>query len=133
MQYCFCINITYLDLETSNLRKILQKEHDTTDWQFDKELDVTEKCLSEEDLLPLTEMDHTVSGGETVPYYQFINEKLLEVTENKIILELLDVNMEATKDDFSKYQNRKFNRRNSFVAHVTNSIETDASAQVRYK
>ena len=129
--YYVCINIIYVDLKTTNLRQILQQEQDSTDWQFDKELDATDKCLSEEELLPLTEMDHSLSDGETVPYYQFINEKLLEITKSEIIVELLDVNMES-KDDFSKHQNKKFNAKCSFVECLTNNRGTNSSAQVSF-
>lgn len=118
----------YLDLETSNLRKILQREQDSDDWQFDEDLDATDKCLSEEELLPLTEMNH-LSGSETIPYYQFINEKLLEMAKSEIILELIDIDVDK-KDDFNKCHNRKFNRKNSFVTHLTNNIMENSSAQV---
>ena len=120
----------YIDLKSSNLRKILQREQDSTNWQFDKELDATDKSLSEEELLPLTEMDH-LSGSQTIPYYQFINERLLEMAKSEIILELIDIDKD-TNDDYNKYQNRKFNRKNTFVTYLTNNIMTKSSAQVSF-
>ena len=136
MHLCLCYNYYvclhqhfYLDLETNNnLRKILQRDHDSADWQFDEELDATDKILSEEELLPLTEMNH-LSGSETVPYYQFINERLLEMAKSEIILELVDIDVDM-KDDFNKNHNRKFNRKNSFVTHLTKNIMINSSAQV---
>lgn len=121
----------YVDLKTSNLRQILQREQDSSDWQFDKELDATDKSLSEEELLPLTTMDHSLSGGETVPYYKFINEKLLEIAKSEICLDLLYVDTE-TKDDFSKHQSRKFDKKFSFCTRLTDSIKTNSSAQVSF-
>ena len=76
-------------------------------------------------------MDHFLSDGETVPYYQFINEKLLEIAKSEIIVELLDVNMES-KDDFSKHQNKKFNTKCSFVECLTNNRGRNSSAQVSF-
>ena len=121
----------YVDLKTSNLRQILQREQDSSDWQFDKELDATDKCLSEEELLPLANMDHSLSGGETVPYFKFINEKLLEMAKSEICLDLLYVDTE-TKDDFSKHQSRKFDKIFSFATHLTDSVKEKFSAQVSF-
>ena len=86
--------------------------------------------MNEEELLPLTEMDH-LSDSETIPYYQFINKKLLEMTKSEIVLELIDIDVE-TKDNFNTYPNRKFNRKNSFATHLTNNIMTNSSALVRF-
>lgn len=119
------VHVCFVDLENSNLRKILQQlQHDSTDWQFDKEMDATDKRLSEEELLPLTEMNHSLPGDEIIPYYEFINLELQKMTKTEVILELLDVDME-TKHTFN-FGNRKI----SLFTHLTERVTTASSAQV---
>ena len=83
-------------------------------------MDATDKRLSEAELLPLLEKDHT-EEDETVPCYQFINRKLLEIIKCDI-LELLDID-----------PNRRYNvtnREHSVVTHLIGRVMAASSAQV---
>ena len=118
-------------LHYTGLSKKLQQQKNSADWQFDKELYVTEKHLGEKDLLPIMEMDHHSEGGEIIPYYQYINEELLKIVKNANILELLDADIEI--NDTKKYQIRKHsftNRELSVVAHLIETVIKASSAQV---
>lgn len=114
----------YTDLPWKNL----QPQQNSADWQFDKELDVTEKHLGEKELLSLMEMDHHSKGGA---YYQYINEELLEIVKNANILEILNVDIET--NGIKNSQNRKHSftsRELSVVDHLIESVLKASSAQV---
>ena len=128
---CYNSNDALYILHYTGLSKNLQQQQTSADWQFDKELYVTEKHLGEKDLLPIMEMDYHSEGGEIIPYYQYINEELLKIVKNANILELLDVDIEI--NNTKKYQTRKHSFTNREVSVVANLIETvikASSAQV---
>ena len=79
----------YTELEDSDLHETLQQLNANN-----KELNTAEKYLTEENLIPLMEMQES----DAMPYYQFINEQLLKMTDTKSILELLDVG-DRTEED----------------------------------
>ena len=123
-----CNLCLYVDIENSDLQHTLQKL--STEWQFDKELEVTEKVLSEEELLPLTELQHSLKAGDPIPYYQFINRRLLEMANSESILGLLDVDVE-TKDEQNGGRLFSFsNRETSAVTYLINNAISSASGQV---
>lgn len=128
-------NILYIlhctDLKGDNHWKKLQQQQNSVDQQFDKELDINKEHLGKEELLPLMEMDHRSKEDEVKPFYQYINEELLEITKTENILELLDIDIET--NDTKTYQNRRdsfINRELSVVTHLIESVMKASSAQV---
>ena len=91
---------------------------------------ITDEHLSEEQLILLTEDNHTPSEGETIPFYQFINENLLEKSKSNSVLGLLDINGEKEVDQnhrrLSTFSNIKF----SAVSDLINSTMSTCSPQV---
>ena len=92
----FVTYVICIDIDNSELQHTLQKLN--TEWQFNKELTVTEIVLSEQHLIQLIEKKHFLQGGDVIPYYQLINRQLLEMANSGSILGLLDVNVEV-KDE----------------------------------
>ena len=96
--------------------------------ELNKELEITDTF--EEGLIQLTEMNHTLPGGNVVPFYKFINKLLLDMTKSEVILGLLDVNFEM-KDDQHYDKLFKFNSREiSAISHLINNAMSAPSAQV---
>ena len=89
----------------SNLKSIL-KQFESTDQQLDKHLDAPDKYITEEDITPLLEMDHSLSQGDDMPYYQFINRHILQLVKSVNILEMLDVDVETPPDNLNQSQTR---------------------------
>ena len=115
-------------MDNTDLQHTLQKL--STEWQIDKDSEIMDKVLSEEELIPLTEMSHSLSEGEVVPFYQYINRQLLEMSNTESILGLLDVDIE-TKDE--QYRDRLLSfssRETSAVSCLINSEMSAPSAQV---
>ena len=115
-------------MDNTDLQHTLQKLN--TEWQIDKDSEITDKVLSEEELIPLTEMRHSLSEGEVIPFYQYINRQLLEMSNTESILGLLDVDTE-TKDE--QYRDRLLSfssRETSAVSCLINSEMYASSAQV---
>lgn len=96
--------------------------------EVNEELEVNDTF--EEWLIQLTEMNHTLTGGNVIPFYHFINKWLLDMTKSEIILGLLDVQFE-TKDD--QHHNKLFdfnNREILATSHLINNAMSAPSAQV---
>ena len=92
--------------------------------ELNTELEVTDTF--EEGLIQLMEMKHGLPGDNTIPFYQFINNWLLEMANDEIILGLLDVHFE-TKDD--QHHNTMYNREISTI-HLISNVMSTPSAQV---
>ena len=92
--------------------------------KLNKELEVTDTF--EEGFIQLTEMKHGLPGGNTIPFYQFINKWLQEMTNNEIILGLLDVNFEMKDDQHHDTNNREI----SAIPHLISNVMSAPSAQV---
>ena len=116
-----------VDIDNSDLQHTLQKL--STEWQFDKELKVTEKVLSEEELLPLMEMKHSSQGGD-IPYYEFINKRLLEMANSESILGLLDVDVETQDEQHYERLLSFSNRKISAVTSLINNAMLTPSGHV---
>ena len=115
-------------MDNSDLQHTLQKL--STEWQIDKDSEITDKVLSEEELNPLTEMSHSLSEGDEIPFYQYINRRLLEMSNSESILGLLDVDIE-TKDEQYRDRLLSFSSRDtSAVSCLINSEMSAPSAQV---
>ena len=115
-------------MDNSDLQHTLQKL--STEWQIDKDSEIMDKVLSEEELIPLTEMLHSLSEGDVIPFYQYINRELLEMSNSESILGLLDVDIE-TKDE--QYRDRLLSfssKETSTVSCLINSEMCAPSAQV---
>ena len=122
----------HVDIDNSDLQCKLQRL--STDWQSDKgmELEITESVLSEEELISLTEIDYFMPGGDIIPFFQYINRKLLEMARSESILGLLDVDDVETKVDQTRDRLFSFtNRETSVVSHLINSAMLTLSPQVR--
>ena len=124
---CYCC----VDIDNSDLQYTLQNL--ITDWQYDKGMEITEGVLSEEELIPLTEMSHSMPGGSIIPFHQYINRRLLELANSESILGLLDVDDVETKGD--QYRDRLFSfssRDSSAVSHLIDITMANPSPQVSY-
>ena len=128
-------NIIFLihkDLE-SNLQNIL-KQFESTDQQIDQHLDAPDKYISEEDIIPLLQMTHTLQQGNEVPYYEFINSHLLQLVKSANILELLDVDIETPPDNLNKSRTRLLStsvKEESIVREMVRTSMDDPSPEVR--
>ena len=81
----------------------------------------TEKVLSEEELIPLTDMSHSMPGGDVIPFHQYLNRRLLELANSESILGLLDVDDVETKNDQQRDRLFSFSSRETSV--VSNLID----------
>ena len=98
------------------------------DLECNKELEITDTF--EEELIQLMEMKHCLSEGNTTPFYQHINKWLLEMTNNEIILGLLDVDYEMkNKDKLYNLSSRKI----PAVSHLISNVMSTSSANVSNK
>ena len=123
----------HADTDNRDLQCKLQKL--STDWQNDKgmEMEITESVLSEEELIPLTELNYVMPGGDIIPFFQYINRQLLEMASSESILGLLDVDDVKTKVDQTRDRLFSFtNRETSVVSHLINSAMLTLSPQVSY-
>jgi len=86
--------------------------------------------LSEEDLISLTDMKHSLPDGDVIPYHEFVNRRILDMTKTESILELLDVDVEST-DDQNRGRLFSFsNREKSAVSQLIDNAMTSPSSQV---
>ena len=95
-------------------------------------MEITERVLSEEELIPLTQMDHSMPGGDIIPFYQYINRQLLEFANSESILGLLDVADDVeTKNDHHRDRLFSFSsRETSAVSHLIDITMAAPSSQV---
>lgn len=133
--YELCMNIMMnfdyefiLGMDNCDLHQTLEKL--SSYQESDEELEIIYKFLSEEKLILLTEMSHTLSDGETIPFYEYINRRLKEMVNTESILGLLYVNVETRKDDQDEGELFAFNNKEfSSVSHLINAMSSP-SAQV---
>ena len=115
-------------MDNSDLQHTLQKL--STEWQIDKDTEIMDKFLSEEELNPLTGMPHSLPGGDEIPFYQYINRQLLEMSNSESILGLLDVDIEAKDEQYRDRLLSFSSRGTSAVYCLIDSEMSDPSAQV---
>ena len=107
----------YLDTDKSDLQEALKCNI--------TELKITDTV--KEELIELTKMEHTSSGGNTIPFYQFINDYLLEMTRSEIILSLLDVNFEMKQ---AEHNDKLLDFGVSPISYLIKNMISISSAQV---
>lgn len=115
-------------MENTDLQHALEKL--SNEFQSDKDSEITEKVLTEEELLPLTEMIHSLQGSDTIPFYEYINRRLLEMSNSENILGLLDVEVEIKDEQFRDRLLSFSSRETSAVSYLINSEMSSPSAQV---
>jgi len=93
--------------------------------ECNKELEITDTF--EEELIELMEIKHCLSEGNSIPLYQYINRWLLEMTDNEIILGLLDVNHEMKSND---KLNNSSKREIPAISHLISNVMSTSSAHV---
>lgn len=123
----FGLYIYYVELENSNLHANLKQLN--TNWHYDKELSANEKHLTEEELIPLMELHQE---DATTPYFEYVNEQLLKITESASVLELVDVDNEM-KEDIIRFHSRQFDfgdRKCPVITHLINNVKATSSSQV---
>lgn len=114
------VYIYYVELENSNLHTNLKQL---------KELSANEKHLTEEELIPLMELHQE---DDTTPYFKYVNEQLLKITEGASVLELLDVHNEM-KEDIIRHHSKQFDfsdRKFPVITHLINNVKATSSSQV---
>ena len=116
-------------MDNTDLQHTLQKL--STEWQIDKDSEITDKVISEEELIPLTEMLHSLPWGDEVLFYQYINRQLFDMSNSESILGLLDVEVEAKDEQYRDRLLSFSSRGTSAVSCLINSEMSDPSAQVR--
>ena len=84
------------------------KQFDSSDQQLDKHLDAPDKYITEEDIIPLLKMNDSLSQGDDMPYYEFINRHLMQLVTTANILELLNVDTETSPENFNKSRSKSF-------------------------
>ena len=127
--FTFYYNITYAELENNNLYTTLQQL--SGNWCYDKELSTPDKYLTEEELIPLLDLQQE---GDTVPYFKYVNQQLQKILDRENILELLDLD-DNTKEDVTRRHSTQFSfdsRENSFVSYLIIDAMATSSAQVSY-
>lgn len=80
----------FIEFEDADLKKSLREINDLG-WHFDKQSPHLNRCLKEDDLVPL--MDYTSKKGDN-PYFKTVNKYLLELIKTEPILELIKVDIE---------------------------------------
>ena len=115
-------------MDNTDLPHTLQKL--STEWQYDKDSEITDKVLSEEELLPLTEMTHSLQEGDSIPFYEYINRRLLEMSNSESILGLLDVDVEMKDEQYRDRLLSFSNRKTSAVSYLIDNEMHSPSAQV---
>lgn len=94
----------------------------------------TERVLSEEELIPLTQMNHSLPGGDIIPFHQYLNRQLLKLANSESILGLLDVDDVETKSDHHRDRLFSFSsRETSAVSNLIDITMRTPSPQVSYK
>ena len=117
----------------SNLKNIL-KQFESTDQQLDKHLDAPDKYITEEDITPLLEMGHSLSQGDDVPYYEFINRHILQLVKSANVLEMLDVDVETPPDNLNQSRTRLLStsvKEESVVKVMVRTAMDNPSPQVK--
>ena len=90
--------LIYTDLD-DHLKKVL-KELENSDHQLNGHLDAPDKHITEDDILPLLKLDHSV---DNVPYYVSINNYLVQLMKTEHILELIEVKINTIPDNKSQF------------------------------
>ena len=109
------------------------KQFDSSDQQLDKHLDAPDKYITEEDIFPLLQMNHSLSQGDDVSYFEFINRHLLQLVKTANILELLNVDIEAPPENFNKSRSKSFSviaKEESVVKELIGNTMDQRSPQV---
>jgi len=108
------------------------KQFDSFDQQLDKHLliDAPDKHITEEHLIPLLEMNHSLSQGDDVLFYEIMNRHLLQLVKTANILELLNVDIDNSQDNRRSRSFSVINKEESVVKELIRNTMDEPSPQV---
>jgi len=114
----------YTDLQ-GNLESTL-RQFIGPDQQLDKPLDAPDKYITEEDLIPLMEMTHSLQQGDEVPFFECVNRSLLQLVKSANILELINIDIDNPPENLNQSRSRSFS-----VAATVNNEESVVKELIR--
>ena len=111
------------------------RQFNGSDQQLDKPLDAPDKYITEDDLIPLMEMTHSLQQGDEIPFFECVNRSLLELVKSANILELINIDIDNPPEHLNQSRSKSFsaatvNNEESVVKELITNVMNNPSPQV---